>query len=152
MMMATASPDPLTGSLEISVTTVSYGGLYAPLGYCLAAWIQKPDGTHVKDLVVAGYYYWFYLYKWMSASGGDIDDVTEATRHGHGATSSTRDMTNETGDAVQPGTYEFWIEFTEHNGQGVYTSGAITLDGSSSVQADGQETDEFTNFSAVYTP
>ena len=134
--------------LSVSVTTSSYGGYFAPRN-CSVMWIQTPTGDFIKTIHLQCIHWNRFLTKWEAVSGGDSDGISGATRTTHGAIEGVWDLTDQNGETVQPGFYEFWAEYTEDNGTGVNAHGTIEIDGSPKVM-DGTDTDYFHDFKAEY--
>ncbi|MBN2722859.1 MAG: DUF2271 domain-containing protein [Deltaproteobacteria bacterium] len=141
----------LMGELQISFTTVSNNGQYAPRN-CAAVWLLKEDGSYIKTIKLYGYHYDYYLFRWKGDyDSTDADAVTSATRTGHGTINLTWDLKDYTGSNILPGVYEVWFEFTENNGQGPYAFESITLDGSE-MSYTGTDSNNFSSISINYLP
>jgi hypothetical protein len=115
---------PATGAPKLTVgfTTVSFQGEYAPRNIG-AVWVTDAQDAFVKTLHVWAGKRIKYLTKWKGASGGNmVDAITSATWKQHGAHTLVWDMTNVSGEVIPDGAYRVYIELTEQNGAGKWTS------------------------------
>jgi len=135
-------------SVIVTVTTVTYGGRYAPKNASMI-WIQKPDKTFIKTIGKKAQNYIRYCTLWNSISKGDVDGLTGASRSSHGVLTGRWDCTGQDNKPVPNGTYEFWVEMTEANATGKNSFGTITIDGIAKT-VKGTETTYLKSFSAVY--
>ncbi len=134
--------------LEITATTKSYGGRFAPKS-CTVIWIQTPSGEFIRTVGLWARNYIRHLNTWERISNGDVDGLSGASRRSHGTINATWDLTGQDDKPVPDGTYEFWIECTEDNGTGRYTSGTIEVNNTSKT-VEGATTSVFTKFEAQY--
>jgi flagellar hook assembly protein FlgD len=139
------------GSVLFRVRTVSANGQYAPRNIG-AVWVTTSTGTFVKTIQRWGAQYLQYLTHWQSASGGNVvDAVTGATLNQHSLHNLTWDCTNTSGVTVSDGDYKIWVEFTENDGAGPFTSVTFTK-GTQSVTLDPAAQTNFTNIHLEYAP
>ena len=137
--------------LTIDFTTVSFGGQYAPKNVG-AVWITDGQDGFVKTLERWAVKRSKYLVKWKAASGGNVvDAVSGATRAQHAAHSLEWDGTDVNGAPVADGIYRVYVEFTEKNGAGPWTSIEFTK-GSSPVTITPGDLAAFTGQHISYTP
>jgi hypothetical protein len=74
-----------TGTLQVSITTTTKGGPYAPRN-CAVVWIENAGGTIVKTIDRKCGMRSRHLVAWTAKSGGsgaDTDAVTGASRQNH---------------------------------------------------------------------
>jgi hypothetical protein len=157
LFVAVASGQKVT----FQVTTVSYGGTYAPK-HCFAMWVTNASGTYVQTINRQSYTYTKYLTNWVSKTGWTssgkahaTDGITGASLNSHNyAYTSTAKTTSRipfiwdckdyNGNVVADGTYYINIEFTEKNTTGV-TAKYTFVKGSTN------QTVSYTNVSSYYT-
>jgi hypothetical protein len=107
-------------SLELTFTTVNYGGRYAPRNVS-AVWVTDPQGAFVRTLEENGRIRQQHLGAWETAShGSTVDAVTGATNPGPREHQVSWDCTDTKGAAVPPGTYQISAEFTSDNTGGAF--------------------------------
>lgn len=141
------------GSVTFQVTTTTNSGQYAP-DHVLAIWITTASGTYVRTMERRAVQRIQYLIKWKQAnpSMSVTDAVTGATAPSHVTHTIIWNLRYPGGGAlVADGDYTFWIEFSESNAQGPYTSYTFTKDDSVKTM-NFSNTGCFTNASIVYTP
>jgi hypothetical protein len=108
--------------LTVAFTTASFQGEYAPRNIG-AVWVTDAQDVFVKTLHVWAGKRIKYLTKWNGASGGNmVDAITSATWKQHGAHALVWDMTSAGGEVIPDGAYRVYIELTEQNGAGKWTS------------------------------
>ncbi len=112
------------GSQELIVRAVTkpIGGGHMPYN-TLALWIQTPNHDYVRSLKVFGREPSYMLKYWRIFTGLNdtgyfdtsvFDGVTAATRKNHDDTIQFRwDCKDSAGNVIEPGVYQFWIEFTD---------------------------------------
>jgi hypothetical protein len=138
-------------SVKVTIVTKTHNGEYAPKNATMI-WIQTVENVFVKTILKSAQNYIQYCLKWNSISGGDVDGLTGASRNDHsGSLTGVWDCTDQNGQPVPDGSYQFWVEMTENNGAGKTTSGTIIIDGASKT-VNGKLTPYFPTFSAVYIP
>ncbi|MFT3771629.1 MAG: DUF2271 domain-containing protein [Minicystis sp.] len=109
-------------TLSVDFTTVTFKGKYSPRNVG-AAWITDGNDKFVKSLEVWAVKRIKYLTKWKgSSAGNEVDAITSATKSSHGPHHLTWDMTDVGGNVVPDGAYRLYVEFTEYDGNGKWTS------------------------------
>jgi hypothetical protein len=109
-------------TLAFDVTTASQGGRYQPKNIG-AIWVQDATGRFMKSLEVWAGIRSRYLTKYSAARGGMAVDVTaSATLSGHRAHHATWNMKDRSGAAAAPGKYTLFVELTDADVTGKYTS------------------------------
>ncbi len=120
-----------TGTLNVSVTTASTGGNYAPKNV-FVIWIEDASGNFIKTLSANAEKRIQYLYKWSAstlAKGSQynrVDAVTGATLSSHGTRTGTWNGTDYNKKPVADGTYYVCFELTDKHAQGNYSRFAFT--------------------------
>lgn len=144
-----------TGKLTVSFTTKTYNGSYAPK-HILAVWVVNSSGSFVKTLM--SYYsntkYVPYLTNWKSATTSSYnrtDAITGATQSSHAVRTCYWNGQNASGVLQADGTYTVWVEFTESNTTGKYTSFTITK-GSQTVSVTPSATSYISGITATWVP
>jgi hypothetical protein len=113
------------GTLTVELTTVTYGGEYAPLNYG-AVWFEKEDGTFIRTAKRwAGTLHATDLVTWTEASGGwgsifgggntadMMDAMSSATIRTHQMHTVTWNMMDTAGQLVPDGAYVAVLEMSE---------------------------------------
>jgi hypothetical protein len=124
-------PAQTTGTLNVSVTTASTGGNYAPRNV-FVVWIEDASGNFVKTLSANAEKRIQYLYKWSASTSAKnsqynrVDAVTGATLSGHGTRIGTWKGTDYNKNLVADGTYYVCFELTDKHAQGNYSRFAFT--------------------------
>lgn len=137
--------------LTLDFTTVTFKGEYAPKNVG-AVWITNDQNVFVKTLERWAVKRSKYLVKWKAASGSNVvDAVTGATRSKHGPHSLSWDGTDVSGNLVPDGTYRVYMEFTEKNGAGPWTSIDV-VKGASPADITPADLAAFTGQHVTYTP
>lgn len=115
-MWTDASSGPsVTGTLQITATSSPNGGQYAPRNV-VAIWIVGPSGAFVKTIGRWADVRKQHLVAWGTASGGDADAVSGATRPDHATPlTATWDMKTSGGQLVGNGTYTVRMESADMN-------------------------------------
>ncbi len=115
------------GTLTVEVTTSSTGGNYSPKNV-VAIWIENENGEFIKTLMAYANNQKKHLNTWeasTSAAGSAynvIDAITGATRTSHSTRSAYWDATGINGFTVVDGKYKVWMELTDKNGTGNFSS------------------------------
>lgn len=105
--------DPTTGAIQISATTVSYRGEYAPENVG-AIWIADESGALVRTLETWGSKRFKNAVAYRAVARADeIDVVSGATRKSSGTHTVTWDGRDYRGAAVDGTSFLLNIEFTE---------------------------------------
>lgn len=124
------------GELSVSVTTSSTGGNFAPKNI-IAIWIEDDAGNFVKTLLAYASARKTHLNTWQAittAAGSEyntVDAITGATKTSHGTRNCTWNGTDINGTLVADGTYTVWMELTDKNSTGNYSSFSFTKGSSS---------------------
>jgi hypothetical protein len=152
VVLFTAGQPVYAGSgdtVKVTVVTKTHNGEYAPKNATMI-WIQTAENVFVKTILKSAQNYIQYCLKWNSISAGDVDGLTGASRNDHGGSlTGVWDCTDQNGQPVPDGSYQFWVEMTENNGAGKTTSGIIIIDGASKT-VNGKLTPYFPTFNAEY--
>jgi len=110
------------GTVSFTVKTVTAAGEFAPKNV-VAIWVTNASGTFQKSLKVMAATRKPYLYQWKAASLQNITGaITGATLSSHQTHTVSWNCQTAGGTVVADGDYKIWVEFTEKNGQGPYTS------------------------------
>ena len=142
---------PTSGTVTFTVTTLPSGGEYSPKNV-FAIWIKNSSGTFIRSMKVMAANRIQYLYQWKQSSQlNKVDAITGATLNSHQTHSVTWNCKDLNGNTVPDGDYEFWVEFTEKDGQGPYTHYTFTK-GFSPVTQNYTDQTGFQNVSLTYTP
>lgn len=92
-----------------------------------------------------------YLIKWKQSSALNTTNAqTGATLTSHQTHTIVWNCTDNTGNVLPDGDYQFWVEFTEDEAQGPFTSYTFTK-GTAPVNTNFANLTNFTNVSIVYT-
>lgn len=119
------------GELIVSVATSSTGGNYAPRNI-VAIWVEDDAGNFVKTLLAQADKRITHLNTWQaatSAAGSEynkVDAITGATNSSHITRTCTWDGTDFLGNDVLDGGYYVWMELTDKNSTGNFSSFAFT--------------------------
>jgi len=119
------------GNLNVSVTTSSAGGNYAPKNI-LAIWIEDASGNFVKTLLANADKRITHLNTWEAATtkkGGTynrVDAVTGATLGSHGTRTCAWNGTDYNKNLVADGIYYVCMELTDKNATGNFSKFAFT--------------------------
>jgi len=119
------------GELTVSVSTSETGGNYAPRNI-VAIWIEDNGGIFQKTLLAYAQTRKTHLNTWQAATAeagtefNVIDAITGATRPNHDTRSCYWDGTNFNGNLLADGEYTLWMELTDKNGTGNFSSFSFT--------------------------
>lgn len=104
------------GSLNVSVTTNTANGSYAPRNI-VAIWVQDNSNKFVKTMLVYAGTRVGHLTNWATATpqGDNTDAITGATQSSHGTRICSWNGTNVSKSLVADGTYTVKFEMTESN-------------------------------------
>ena len=128
-----------TGDLVVTTTTSEAGGNYAPRNI-VAIWIENDQGEFVKTLLAFAQNRKSHLNTWQAATTAVgtpynvTDAITGATRSSHGTRECSWNGVDYNGFAVADGNYYVWMELTDKNGTGNYSSFAFIKDETSNSQ------------------
>jgi len=121
------------GNLTVTATTSTAGGNYAPKNI-VAIWIEDDQGNFVKTLLAYAATRKTHLNTWeasTTAAGSPfnvVDAITGATRSSHGTRTCTWNGTDVNGTVVPDGIYKVWMELTDKNATGNFSSFEFTKD------------------------
>lgn len=114
------------GKLDVSVTTSSTGGNYAPRNI-VAIWIEDASGNFVKTLLAYADKRIQHLNTWEAATNlkgtmyNRTDAITGATQSNHGTRKCAWDGTDYNKNLVVDGKYFVCMELTDKNSTGNHT-------------------------------
>lgn len=120
-----------SGVCTITTTTSQAGGIYAPRNI-VAIWIEDGAGNYVKTLLAYAQTYITHLNIWEAATTAAgskfniVDAKTGATRTNHGTHTCVWNGKNFNGILVADGTYKVFMELTDKNATGNYSSFPFT--------------------------
>ena len=129
-----------SGILTVSASTSDANGNYAPTNI-VAIWVEDSQGNFVKTLMAYAQTRKTHLNKWQastSAAGTEYnttDAITGATRSHHSTRACTWNATNYNGNIMPDGDYFIWMELTDKNATGNYSSFAFTKNDVEELQA-----------------
>ncbi len=145
-----------TGVLSVSVTTSETGGNFAPKNI-VAIWIENDQGEFVKTLLAYAQNRKTHLNTWQASTTAagtafnTTDAITGATRTSHNIRSCSWDCTDYNGLVVPDGTYYVWMELTDKNSTGNYSSFSFIKDENPDSQTP-SGVPSFDNISIVWEP
>lgn len=120
-----------TGELSVSVSTSSTGGNYAPRNI-LAIWIEDSEGNFIKTLLAYADRRMTHLNKWQASTNAigsefnTTDAITGATKSSHTTRICGWNGTDYNGTIVSDGSYTVWMELTDKNSTGNFSSFPFT--------------------------
>lgn len=144
------------GTLEVSTTTSSTGGNFAPK-HITAIWVETASGTFVKTLLAYADKRITHLNTWETSTSdagsmyNRIDAITGATRTSHGIKSCTWNGTDVSGTVVDDGTYLLKMELTDKNSTGNISSFSF-IKGTAGFLSTPQDQPSFSATSIKWTP
>lgn len=115
------------GELLVTVTTSETGGNYAPRNI-VAIWVEDDNGNFVKTLLAYANTRKTHLNTWQASTTAagtaynTTDAISGATRSSHSTRSCTWNGTDFNGLDVADGTYYLWLELTDKNSTGNFSS------------------------------
>ncbi len=127
-----------SGNLNVSVTTSSAGGNYAPRNI-VAIWIEDASGNFVKTLLANAEKRITHLNTWETATNkkgvmyNRVDAVTGATLNSHGTRNCAWNGTDYNKNLVADGIYYVCMELTDKNATGNFSKFAFTKGENSTV-------------------
>ncbi|MFK5855984.1 MAG: DUF2271 domain-containing protein [Bacteroidota bacterium] len=145
-----------TGELLVTTTTSETGGNFAPRNI-VAIWIENEQGEFVKTLLAYAQTRKTHLNTWQATttSAGTAynttDAITGATKSSHGTRECSWNGLDYNGLAVVDGTYYVWMELTDKNVTGNYSSFVFTKDENPSNQTP-EDVPSFSSISLVWQP
>lgn len=119
------------GELTVSAATSNAGGNYNPRNV-VAIWIENDNGEFVKTLMAYAQNRKTHLNTWQASTGAagseynTTDAITGATRTSHATRTCTWNGLDFNGDLMPDGTYHVWMELTDKNNTGNYSSFTFT--------------------------
>ncbi len=120
-----------SGELTVSATTSSTGGNFAPRNV-VAIWIEDEAGNFIKTLLAYAQERKTHLNTWQATTteAGSpynvVDAITGATRTSHATRNCSWDGTDIDGNLVDDGNYKVWMELTDKNSTGNFSSFSFT--------------------------
>lgn len=144
------------GTLTVTATTSSAGGNYAPKNI-VAMWIEDDQGNWVKTLLAYAATRKTHLNTWEAATTAagspfnTVDAITGATKTTHGTRTCTWNGTDVNGTVVADGNYKVWMELTDKNGTGNFSSFSFTKD-THTVNLTPLNVPSFSSISIVWEP
>ncbi len=120
-----------TGKLDVSVTTSSTGGNYAPRNI-VAIWIEDESGNFVKTLLAYAEKRIQHLNTWEKATNAKgsmynrTDAITGATKSSHGTRTCSWNGTDYNKNLVADGKYFVCMELTDKNSTGNFSKFEFT--------------------------
>lgn len=118
------------GDLNVSTFTSETGGNYAPRNI-VAIWIENENGEFVKTLLAYAQNRKTHLNTWQASTAAagteynTVDAITGATKSSHATRECMWNATDYNGNIVADGTYYLWMELTDKNNTGNYSSFAF---------------------------
>lgn len=146
----------ITGELSVITTTNETGGNFAPRNI-VAIWIENNQGEFVKTLLAYAQTQKTHLNTWQASTlavGEEFnttDAITGATKTSHNTRTCTWDCTDYNGLVVPDGTYYVWMELTDKNSTGNYSSFSFTKDENPESQTP-SNVPSFSSISIVWEP
>ena len=111
-----------SGTLTFTATTINQFGTYQPKNI-MAIWVTNASGTFIKTLKKMAGQRVQYLYQWRANSASNVTDaITGSTLPNHQTHTVSWNGKNVSQALVADGDYKVWIEFTDGDYQGAYTS------------------------------
>jgi hypothetical protein len=121
------------GTLTVTATTSTAGGNYSPKNI-VAIWVEDEQGNWVKTLLAYANTRKTHLNTWEAATTeagspfNTVDAITGATKTSHGTRTCTWNGTDVDGILAADGSYKIWMELTDKNGTGNFSSYTFTKD------------------------
>ena len=131
LLITTVSYAQTAGELTVSTTTSPADGDFAPRNI-VAIWIEDDAGNFVKTLLAYAQNQKTHLNTWQAsttAAGSEyntVDAITGATKSDHATRTCTWDGTDFEGANAADGTYYVWMELTDKNSTGNFSSFSFT--------------------------
>lgn len=144
------------GQLDVSVSTSHAGGNYKPRNI-IAIWIENSDNQFVKTLLAYANKRKTHLNTWQAsteAAGSGyntVDAITGATVSSHGTRNCSWDGTDFNGNTLPDGDYKVWMELTDKNSTGNYSSFSFTK-GDDQQQLNPGDEPSFSAINILWTP
>ena len=115
------------GVLTVTATTSNAGGNFEPKNI-VAIWIEDEQGNFVKTLLAYAQNRKTHLNTWeasTTAAGSPfniVDAISGATRTSHATRTCTWNSTDINGTLMPDGIYKVWMELTDKNSTGNFSS------------------------------
>jgi len=144
------------GVLTVTANTSETGGNFAPRNI-VAIWVEDSQGNFVKTLMAYAQNRITHLNTWQastSAAGTEFnttDAITGATRSSHATRECSWNATDYNGNIVTDGEYFVWMELTDKNGTGNYSSFSFTKSDIEELQ-NPTDVPSFSNISINWVP
>jgi len=114
------------GILTVSTSTSDAGGNYSPKNI-VAIWVEDNSGNFVKTLLAYANTRITHLNTWEDASDFNVvDAITGATKTSHAVRTCSWNGTDISGNIVSDGVYKVWMELTDKNSTGNFSSFTFT--------------------------
>ncbi len=145
-----------SGELTVEVTTSETGGNFAPRNI-VAIWIENDQGEFIKTLLAYAQNRKTHLNTWQAitnAAGTEFnttDAITGATRSSHSTRNCSWDGTDYNLLEQANGNYFVWMELTDKNNTGNYTSFSFTKGEETDIQ-EPDNAPSFADISIIWTP
>jgi len=116
-----------SGQLDVSFSSSHAGGNYKPKNI-VAVWVETSEGAFVKTLLAYANKRKTHLNTWQAstkAAGSEyntVDAITGATKNSHATRSCSWDGMDFNGNSMPDGDYKLWMELTDKNSTGNYSS------------------------------
>lgn len=144
------------GELTVSTSTSDAGGNYNPRNV-VAIWVENDNGEFIKTLLAYAQNRKTHLNTWQASTGAagseynTTDAITGATKNSHDTRTCAWNGVDFNGDLMPDGTYHVWMELTDKNNTGNYSSFTFTKGIDQDVQSP-SDVPSFGNISIVWEP
>ena len=139
------------GTITFTVRTVTDNGNYSPK-HVLAIWIKNSSGQFIRSMKVMAAQRKQYLYSWIASSNQNVVNATTgATLTSHQTHVITWNCTDNDGNVLPDGEYQFWIEYTDQHAQGPISHFSFNKS-TSSVNNNFTDENYFKDISIIYEP
>jgi hypothetical protein len=139
------------GAVTFTVRTVTDNGPFSPK-HVLAIWVKNSSGEYIRTMKLMAQQRKQYLYSWIASSNQDIvNAVTGPTLTNHQTHVISWNCTDNNGNILPDGEYQFWIEYTDQHAQGPISNFTFNKS-TSSIHTDYTDETYFKDLSIVYEP
>ena len=144
------------GVLTVTTTTSETGGNFAPKNI-VSVWIEDDSGNFVKTLLAYAQTQIGHLNIWEASTTAAgslfnvVDAITGATQSSHGTRVCSWNGTDINSITVTDGAYKVWMELTDKNSTGNYSSFNFTKNTNPENQTPA-DVPSFSSISIVWTP
>jgi hypothetical protein len=144
------------GQLDVSITTSSAGGVFTPRNI-VAVWVEDESGNFVKTLLAYAQSQKTHLNTWQAstkAAGSEyniVDAISGPTKSNHTKRNCSWNATDVDGNIVADGTYVLWMELTDKNSTGNFSSFNF-IKGSEAESKSPDDVPSFSLISIEWTP